>query len=465
MVNTVVYGAADFVVLAVGGFLLLPLYTRTLSQSEFGNYVIVKANIEIITFIMYFGLPSAVSRVYFDYKALNQHFEYMSSVLSAFLLGVVVIGVLFHFWGAGFWKILSPNTPDYPYLGFGVAIGAVGFFGALASLWLRMEGRVAAFAGLQVGVATVLALVAVVSLVVLDLGLPGIFVAVLISSACSALALPCLFGRRFRPIIQTSHIVESLRYAVPIVIGYIGYFVHNRISIFLLQRHVEPDQIAIFGIAQQLAMIVTFAGMAFVKASQSTVFSAEQAHAATLMSRSARFLMLVMFCVTSVLLLFASEMFELVAPRSYQSGIDVLLILLVGGFIYSLTLISDTALMYHRRPKTAVAVTLVGAVSSTLLGVLVIPTYHLYGAAFATVGAFLVTALAGYWRAYRITKLSYIRPALASFLAICALAVFVAWLQRQGLPQVASLSIKAAVGAILLSVTYLFFSRKAIVKP
>src|SRR3954462_15264518 len=85
--SAVLYGAADVIVLAIGGVLLLPMYTRTLSQGDFGIYVIVKANAEIFTYVLYFGLPSAVTRLYFDYRQANEQFSYLSSIANFFLLG------------------------------------------------------------------------------------------------------------------------------------------------------------------------------------------------------------------------------------------------------------------------------------------------------------------------------------------------------------------------------------------
>ena len=61
--STALYGIADIAVMAVGGFLLLPLYTRTLTQTEFGTYVAVRTNIDILTYLLHFGLVSAVARV------------------------------------------------------------------------------------------------------------------------------------------------------------------------------------------------------------------------------------------------------------------------------------------------------------------------------------------------------------------------------------------------------------------
>lgn len=464
--NTLLYGIADVIVLVVGGFLLLPLYTRTLSQSEFGIYVTVRANIEIITFILFLGIPSAFARVYFDYKRTNQHIEYISSILTFFLLGLLVFGAVLLVWGEYLWGVLSPNTPVFPYLGFSLAIVAVGFFGTIASLWLRLEERVTAFASLQVGAAIVLTVAAVTNLVVFDLGLPGLLFALIVSSACTALALPWLFGRRFRPVIRREHITKSMHYAIPIMIGYIAYFVLNRVSVLILQRHVAFDQIAIYGLAQQLAMIVTIASAAFGKALQPAVFAAESAQSAEeMIKRLGKLLMLLMFCFTSVVVIFASDIFSLMAPKSYGGGYEILLILLVGNFTYSFTLISDTALLYHRMPKSSVVVTIIGATLSALLAVWLVPQYQLYGAALAISGAFFVATLVSHWLAHRVTGHSYLAPMMLALVAICVLSSFAAWLQNQGLPIMTSVSLKLGVSALILSTIYLLYIRKALAKP
>jgi O-antigen/teichoic acid export membrane protein len=364
---TVLYGAADVAVMAVGGFLLLPLYTRTLSQPEFGIYVIVRANTEIFSYLLYLGLPSAVARVYFDYKKTGQQQEYLASVVMFFGLNLVLLGAFLSVWGPDLWRLLSPTTDVQPYLVFSVAIAAVGFFSSLGTLCLRLEGRALAFASLQIATALVLAACAVFSLVVLSLGLPGLLWALLISSAFAGLVLPWQLGHGFRPYIHWAHIADSMRYAGPIVIGYLAYFLLNRASTIVLQRHVALDQIAIFGLAQQLAMMVTVAAVAFGKAQQPVVFAAEPGDAAVLLQRSGALLRRLMLGITAVLVLGAPELFALVAPKGYGSGINILLILLVANFAYSFSQVSDTALLYHRRPKTSVAVSMAGAALSAIL--------------------------------------------------------------------------------------------------
>ena len=455
------YGLADIIVMAVGGFLLLPLYTRTLSQPEFGTYVIVRTNTEIFSYLLYLGLPSAVARVYFDYKKTGQQQEYLASVVMFFGLNLLLLGALLSVWGPDLWRLLSPTTDVQPYLAFSVAIAAVGFFSSLGSLCLRLEGRARAFASLQVATALVLAACAVLNLVVFRLGLPGLLWALLISAAFSGLVLPWQLGRVFRPRIHWAHISNSMRYAGPIVVGYLAYFLLNRASTLVLQRHVALEQIAIFGLAQQLAMMVTVAAAAFGKAQQPAVFSAEPGDAAALLQRSGALLRRLMLGITAVLVLGAPELFALVAPKGYGSGITILLILLVANFAYSFSQVSDTALLYHRRPKTSVAVSMAGAVLSAALSLWLVPTYHLLGAAVAIACTFMAMTLLSHELARRLTGQSYLAPMLFALTTVSLLACLAAWLAQQGWPAPWAIGLKVVVGATLLATGSVIHKRKS----
>lgn len=451
--TTVLYGLADVIVMAVGGFLLLPLYTRTLSQSEFGTYVVVRTNTEIFSYLLYLGLPSAVARVYFDYKKTGQQQEYLASVVVFFGLNLVLLCALLSVWGPGLWRLLSPTTDVQPYLVFSVAIAAVGFFSSLGTLCLRLVGRARAFASLQVATSLVLAACAVLNLAVLSLGLSGLLWALLISSAFAGLVLPWQLGRSFRPRIRWVHIADSMRYAGPIVVGYFAYFLLNRASTLVLQRHVALDQIAIFGLAQQLAMMVTVAAVAFGKAQQPVVFAAEPGDAAVLLLRAGALLRRLMLGITAVLVLGAPELFALVAPEGYASGTKVLLILLVANFGHSFSQVSDTALLYHRRAKTSVAVSITGAVLSATLSLWLVPTYDLLGAAIAIACAFIAMTVLSHELARRQTGHSYLVPMLGAITTVGLIAGLTAWLAQQSWPAPWIIALKVAVGATVLAAT------------
>lgn len=264
--------------------------------------------------------------------------------------------------------------------------------------------------------------------------------------------------------IRWAHITKSLHYAVPIVIGYVAYFVLNRISTLILQRHVAVDQVAIFGLAQQLAMSVSIASAALGKAIQPSVFGAEPGQVKVLLRKASLVLIGLMFTLTCLILLFSSDIVALVAPRSYQGLHEILLILVAATFIYTLSLISDTALLYYRRPSISATVSITGAAVSAILGLWLVPIHGIWGAAFAIAGAFCAHTVLGYVLAYRITGIAYLRPLLLACCGVCLIAVFAGWVQRLGISAAASLGIRSAVGMLIAGALFLIYPRKRIFK-
>ena len=412
-------------------------------------FVIVKANVEIISCVLHLGLVSAVARVYFDLRKAGQQAAYINSVLLFFgLIALLALG-LFAAGGEQVWALLSPGVPAQPYMWLALAISVLAFASSLGTTWLRLEDRVRAFALVQVASAALLVLATTLALVVWRGGLPGLLLALLSSSVLGTLLLPRLLGGALRWRIHWPHVRATLRYSLPIVTGLLAYFVLNRISTLILQRHVGLSDIAVFGLAQQLAMLVGIAGTAFGKAMQPAVFRAEAGEFSALMRRSTRSFLLLMTGVTSLVLLFATDIIALLAPSSYQSGHGVLRLLVVASFIYSVSLLSDTALLYHRRPKASAAVSVAGAALSVVLGLVLIPRWGLIGAAWTITLAFLGLTLIGHAVARRVSGLSTLLPFAAALAWVCTVAGFEAWVQQQGWPGPLALAVRWVAAGVI----------------
>lgn len=252
---------------------------------------------------------------------------------------------------------------------------------------------------------------------------------------------------------------ETLQYAMPILVGYIAYFLLNRASTLILQHHVRPEELAVFGLAQQLSMIAAIACSSFGMALQPAVYAAEADKVAQMIRRATSILMLLMIAVCGGLMLFSREIFAIVAPRGYEGGLSLLLILVVANFTNTFTLMSDTVLLYYRRPKTSVAVSILSAVVATLLGLWLIPLYHITGAAIAICGAFVVRMLVSQFMARRLTGQSHFALIAGSLVALSLIGAGVTWLSAQDLSLIALLVAKGALACVLLAALYLTYSK------
>jgi O-antigen/teichoic acid export membrane protein len=424
------YGIGDMLVLAVGGFLLLPLYTRTLSQAAFADFLIVKVNAEILQYVLYFGLLSSVARIYFDYKAKGRQREYLNSIVMFFLVVLLAAAVLLEFFGDAAWRRLAPQTTPRPYIWFCLALAAANFFAGIGSLWFRLDEQVKRFVTIQIVASAVTGIAAFVNLVVLKLGLNGLLIALILGYMPASAALFYRIGGKLRPVIHRDYVIESVRFGLPFAMGYIAYFVVNRFNLLTLQHYVPLDQIAVFGLAQQIATLVTLLGASLGKAIQPIVYGAPEEEAPELLRRSSHLYILLLFAVSALVVMFAREIILVVGSRSYLNGYTALLILLVGSYFYSLGFASNLALLYHRRPQALTVNSIGGAVISAGLGLLLVPRYHLIGGAIATSCAYLIMTGASFGLAYRLNRQSYFKPLILLGAAVCLLAVLSAFLNR-----------------------------------
>ncbi|MBT8568323.1 oligosaccharide flippase family protein, partial [Polynucleobacter paneuropaeus] len=247
--DTFLYTFADLIVLMVGSYLLLPLYTRMLSQEQFGEFVVFRANTEIITYIVFMGLPSAIGRLYFQYKKNNEQIEYLTSVLLFSILSISLVCALIYLFGPGIWRSVYPEVSVEPYLFLSVLVAITSFYSSIGSLWLRMDEKILLFIEYQLLATLVLIGVVYLNLVVLGMGLKGVIFAMFLSASCSIFIIPLGLKGQFKFRLKLKYISESVKYGYPIMLGYFAYYLINRSSILILGHNVTLSQIAIFGLA------------------------------------------------------------------------------------------------------------------------------------------------------------------------------------------------------------------------
>lgn len=450
VISTILYGLADSVVVLIGGLLLLPLYTSTLTRPEFGSYIAIRVNLELMTCLLHFGLISAVSRLYFDYVASGNSRRYVTSIALWFPVHILALAAVVALFGQPAWALLAPSVSAWPYLGFVLAIAAANFYFNLTTTLLRAQQRVGAFVAVQLGTAAMLAGAAYYLLVVRHFGLPGLMGALLVSALAGAIMLPlAVRGGGLR--VDPEHVRRSLRYALPIVGGLLAYFILTRASVLILQRYVDVADLALYGLAQQIALIVAVAAAAFGKAIQPILFGAEPDALPALLRRTMAIFVVPLSAVASLILIFGSDIIALIAPASYRDTHPIMLILVTGAFAYGLTLASDTAVLCLRKPGASAAITAGGAALAALLSAVLIPRLGLIGGA----GALLITSITltvvADRVAWRLTGFSNLVPALCGLAVVAATALLANCIHELGVTHAHSLIMRCLIATGLVA--------------
>jgi O-antigen/teichoic acid export membrane protein len=227
------------------GFILLPIYTRVLTTSEFGNQDIISVTIKIFSAILLLGMDAATSRYYFDAKTKEEKELVQSTWLWFAAIVVIPMTVLLIIFAEPISKILFIDSSLATY--FQMAVIAIPF-SMLANVFvldLRLNFRSKIFSLVTGLSALAQGLAAIVFVLVLKWGILGVFLAALIGSIIQMSVSMVLTYRHFHLKISSTVLKRMLGFGLPLVPASISLWVLNSSNRFFLLSSGTLNDIAL----------------------------------------------------------------------------------------------------------------------------------------------------------------------------------------------------------------------------
>ena len=379
----VVYGSADVAILAIN-FLLLPLYTRVLSPSEYGALALLLVVEAFLKVAFRWGLDTSYLRLYYDYPAEDDR-RTLAGTISIFLL--VVNGPL-----TLLLVLVAPFLAD-ALLGSREHLTALvllvinnfvaGFFFLPLSL-LRIQQRSRLFAALTFLRSLGTVIVRLVLVIGLRMSVMGITLADLIVSYVLLLCLHRTFRSMIRLRVSRTVTREMLRFGFPRVpqgLLHQGMAMSDR---FFLGLYLPLEQVGVYLIGSSIASLVKLYPVAFTTAWMPFAFdSMRRPDAPQLFGRLATYAFGVLALLTFALAGFAEPLVELMTPASFHGAANVVPILALGMAIQSTTTFLSTSINVAKRTHAYPIATAIAAVVTIVGHLVLIPRWGIFGAAVA----------------------------------------------------------------------------------
>ena len=263
--QSVVYGSADVAILAVN-FLLVPVYTRILTPSDYGVLALLLLLEALLRPTSQCGLEDAFLRLYYDYAEPHDRRTLVGTITLA-VLGTNV-GVLLLLLSTAHlissWLLGSPTYVTVVTL-LALKIFVTAFFFIPLSL-LRIQNKPKTFAAWSFGRSFGTVIARLVLVVGLRLGVRGIMLADLIVSLVTAMGLSRvvrpLFAWRFSPTMAR----DAFRYGLPQVPFAVLHQTMAMSDRFFLQRFLVLSDVGIYSIGSSIATLLKFCTVPFSRA-------------------------------------------------------------------------------------------------------------------------------------------------------------------------------------------------------
>lgn len=405
-----VYGLANLGIRALN-FLLLPLYTRFLTPTDYGVITLAETLAAFLLSIVGLGFDASIQRLYFrhvdDPETLS---SYVGSVLKFALTLETAFLMLALVTGSWLQHAVSPNASvPFRYVAMAmITAAATQFFGYRLVLY-QAEHRPWAYAILALISFGSTASLSVALVVYARRGIAGMLGGKLIAAViCLIVAL--LLGRyALRSRFHWGYVRETVAMGLPLVphlLMALGLVTADR---FILAHYRDFREVGLYAIAYTLGMIMSLITMSLNQAWAPVYYDMARKgeDGGHVLGQMCSGLVILLAAIACFGALIAQDFVAHFLDHRYDSAGRVVPWIIGAYLAHSLFSMFSLAAMQERKTSLIMGASFAALVVNTVLNFALIPRLGMYGAAYATLVAYVVEALIMYALAQRAYRLNY----------------------------------------------------------
>lgn len=371
--------------------ILIPLYTRNLTQAQYGQYDLILSVQQLLALVISLGVYSGMIRFFNEVKDSTQ---LKNTVLTFSLLwGAICIGLAY---------ILNPWL--YPLFfnqveGANLFIPLVVISSVLVSLNTIYSSHYAMkFNALKSSViqfcTIILALVYVsIYFIVFKMGITGILLAQLSANLTVFSFLFIIDIRNFKPRLFSKELVIMLRYGTGLLLGDVSAWVLMLSDRFLIKGYMNLSSVAVYSIGYKIGMLINpifinpFSSV-FTPFKYKVYNEVDGAERIGKMFQMYNFIG--WFCVLG-LSLFAHIAVSLVSTVEYEEAGYLVPIIAFSYFLAGAIAFYSLGLHIAKKMRLYSMITILAALINVIGNVILIPLIGIYGSAISTVIAYVIS--------------------------------------------------------------------------
>ena len=380
--DTVLYGLGS----AIQGFivfLLFPIYTRALTQEDFGSQDLVLTAVTIVTFFLILGLDSGAARYYYDTEDPHEKRLVLSTWLWFEIL-LTVPSALILIWLAEPVCLLFFNQAGLaPVFRLGMLTIPLAIVARVFTLSLRLTFKALRFSAVIIAGALVQATAAISLVAVIRLGIEGVFWAMIASNLVQVCLGAVLSRNNFRLSLSSHFLRQMLSFGAPLVPASLSLWVLNYSNRYFLNHYGTLVDVAILGVGVRVANIVTFFISAFQNAWPPFAYSLlkDEALARRVYAHILTYFLLATMFMAVGLSVFAREAIVILATSKYTASTVVIPWLVFSTIAWGVVGIVGIGFEIGKKSYHFSVATILGSVLTILLNIVLIPRMGVVGAA------------------------------------------------------------------------------------
>ncbi len=432
--QTAIYGIAT-VLPRMFTFFLVPLYTKVLSNSQYGEVSVQFAYLVVFNVILAYGMETAFFRFY-NTETNKQ------AVTTTASISIFWSSLLFLFVGLLYRKTIAGwVNMDVQYVTYSIWILVLDALVIIPFAQLRIQQKSIYYAIIKIGNVLVNLLLNIFFLIVLprivhsnptgfwpffyieDFQVGYVFVSNVAASLVTFLVLsPAYFGVKWQ--FDKKLWISMLRYAFPVLIAGIAFAINEHFDKIMLQeilpKNVAKEQVGAYAACYKLGLFMVLYRTAYTLGIEPFFFShAANEDAPKTYATITKYFVILGSLILLVVIVFA-DIFKalMIQNTSFWSAMEIVPLIILANFF--LGIYTNLSVWYKLTNQTKIGayISLVGAAITLIINFILIPKIGYYGSAIATIAAYGAMMILSYHLGKKYYPIPYEKNKIFGYLSI-----------------------------------------------
>lgn len=397
-----IYGLANVMDRFIS-FLMIPIYTRYLTPSDYGVLELIYMTSTLISMIIGMRIEAAVSRFYFDYEDQTMR----NRVVSSGFLGYGGLAALLIFALLPFSPFLSRlvfDSGDYSsYFTVALLTLAIGMITPIGNAYFRARMESKTFLFYRI-LSTVLTLgLNIYFVVVIEWGVYGILVSTLIAHLAVAILMSVQIISRTGIRVDFRLVWEMVKFGLPLIPSNISAYIVHASDRYFIKEYVDLGAAGLYSLGYKIGGLVN----QFVTAPFNLVWTPRRFETFSREDSERIYARIFTYFVTTALFIglmisvLAKEILKVMATEPFWPAYKVVPIIVLAYTIFSFHYHFNIGIMMEKKTKYLAYVNISNGLLNLGLNFALIPPFGIWGAAVATVLCFLFKAWMTYYYSNR----------------------------------------------------------------
>lgn len=365
--------------------IMVPLYTRFMTTSEYGQVDLVTTAISLLLPIISLAIGQSVIRFAVAYSESDDRKRIFSNAVALNILGTLLLGLVF--------LILQPFHLFNGLLAYFTILVILQLFGDTLSQFVRGIGRVRQYAINGILTTIITAGLNILLIVKWQQGVDGYLVSMIVAAAISDFYL-FIVSRGFNLFsirqLNKKLLGSMLIYAVPLIPNSIMWWIINGSTRYFILFFVGAGANGLFAVANKIPSILSIATNIFSQAWQLSAFeeqdSSDKAGFYTSVFKN---YYTVLFIGASIILIFTKPLIIYTVGQQFSSSWELVPFLLLASMYQSFSGFLGTTYTASLQTKGVFTTSILAAMVSFIANLVLLPIIGVYGAGIGTCLGFM----------------------------------------------------------------------------